>query len=389
MKLTALFFLIMFMIGTDTFLISPMIPTLQDLYGVPTGMSGWMMGSYTLGAAVFALIAGPLSDGLDRKKVMLLGLLGFAVSTALCGIAADFWMMCLFRLLAGISAAFAAPQVWASIQTLLPAEKKGKAMGLAYAGLAVSQAFGVPIGSWLAAERWSLPFFAIGVLSLLLAGTAFFILPSMKPQPNAGQSRQAFWHRYAPLLGSGKARGAFLAYFLIHLGSNAAFAFLGKWSAERFHLPVDQIGTIMIFLGVGNLAGSLVSGYINNLWTPSRIVAAAVPLLMIGYAALPHLPSFMAASIMYFAIFFILGILFPMIMGVLNNLNPSLRGTISSTATATMNAGTTVGASLAGLLYAGSGGYAAVGIFSACCFAASLLIFGTSRVLAREPVPQA
>ncbi len=35
-KLTALFFLIMFVIGTDTFLISPLIPTLQKLFHIPT-----------------------------------------------------------------------------------------------------------------------------------------------------------------------------------------------------------------------------------------------------------------------------------------------------------------------------------------------------------------
>ena len=65
-KMIVLFFLIMFVIGTDTFLISPLIPTLQTAFGVPTGIAGWMIGAYTLGSAVFALIAGPLSDGWDR-----------------------------------------------------------------------------------------------------------------------------------------------------------------------------------------------------------------------------------------------------------------------------------------------------------------------------------
>src|SRR5690242_5680468 len=96
-KLTALFFLIMFVIGTDTFLISPLIPTLQDLFHIPTEYSGWMVGSYALGYAIFALIAGPLSDGWDRKKVMLSGMVCFSVSTILCGFATGFWSMFFFR----------------------------------------------------------------------------------------------------------------------------------------------------------------------------------------------------------------------------------------------------------------------------------------------------
>jgi predicted MFS family arabinose efflux permease len=113
-------------------------------------MAGWMIGAYTLGSAIFALIAGPLSDGWNRKSVLVCGLLGFAVSTMLCGFAYSFWSMCLFRFVAGISAAFTAPQVWASIPAVMPAAKISKTMGIAFSGLAASQALGVPNGSWLA-----------------------------------------------------------------------------------------------------------------------------------------------------------------------------------------------------------------------------------------------
>ncbi len=67
-RVLAVFFTIMFMIGTDTFLISPLLPTLQQVYHISTELSGWMVSSYALGYAVFALIAGPISDGLNRKS---------------------------------------------------------------------------------------------------------------------------------------------------------------------------------------------------------------------------------------------------------------------------------------------------------------------------------
>lgn len=67
-RVLAVFFTIMFMIGTDTFLISPLLPILQQVYHVSTELSGWMVSSYALGYAGFALIVGPISDGLNRKK---------------------------------------------------------------------------------------------------------------------------------------------------------------------------------------------------------------------------------------------------------------------------------------------------------------------------------
>lgn len=82
--------MIMFMIGTDTFLISPLLPTLQQVYHVSTELSGWMVSSYALGYAGFALIAGPISDGLNRKKVMVLGM-SFCNKYIFCGIAPSFY----------------------------------------------------------------------------------------------------------------------------------------------------------------------------------------------------------------------------------------------------------------------------------------------------------
>lgn len=379
-KLITLFFLIMFVIGTDTFLISPLIPTLQNLFHISTEISGWMMGAYALGYAMFALIAGPLSDGWDRKKVMLSGMLCFSISTILCGFATGFWSMFLFRFLAGVSAAFTSPQVWAAIPTLLPTQKTAKAMGIASAGLAVSQAFGVPIGSWLAVTHWSYPFFAIGACSLLLAIFIVFIVPEM--QTKQGQdSKISILKRYVPLLTSGKARGAFLAYFLFQFGNFAAFAFIGTWVTDRFHLSIDQVGYVMIFLGLGNLVGSLSSAYIINKLNRFNTMVVGILLLILFFIALPHLPSVSAVAGSYFLICLILGTIFPLMMGLLTSLNPTLRGTISSLANSTMYAATTLGSWIAGLLYAVFNGFSTVGLFTAVCFACSLLTFILSGVL--------
>jgi predicted MFS family arabinose efflux permease len=381
--MSILFFLILFMIGTDTFLISPLIPTLQMTFHVPTESSGWMMGSYTLGAALFALIAGPLSDGWNRKKVMFAGLLSFSLSTLLCGFATGFWSMVSFRFLAGVSAAFVAPQVWAAIPSVMPPHKVSKTLGVAYAGLTVSQICGVPIGSMLAVHRWSYPFLAIGVGSLLLAVTLLLVLPDIRPKQEQG-TKAPILSRYVPILASSKARGIFLAYFFIHLGSNAAFAFAGKWLTDSFELRVDEVGRVMLFLGIGNLAGSLCSAHLVKLATRSHTLFAAVALLAAGFIVLPRFTSVVAVTGGYLAIFTILGILFPVIIEILTSLNPAIRGTISSLASSTMNMATTLGALAAGGLYSFFHGFAAVGVFSAVSFAASLIAFIASGVMGHE-----
>lgn len=380
-KYTVLFFLIMFMIGTDTFLISPLLPTLQTQFGVSTGIAGWMLGAYTLGSAIFALIAGPLSDGWNRRTVLLCGLLGFSVSTILCGFADSFWTMCLFRFIAGVSAAFTAPQVWASIPAVMPAAKIPKTMGIAFAGLAASQALGVPIGSWLAAAHWSVPFWTIGTASLLLIAVAFYSLPDMKPST---RERTSILRRYVPLITSGKARSGFLAYLLLHLGSGTAFAFVGKWMADRFELPIGQIGTVMMSLGFGTLLGSMISSYMTRKLGHANAVIVGMSMLIVLYTVMPNLPNLPIVTIAYLIIFTTLGIIFPIVMGALTSLNASIRGTISSLANSTMNGANTLGAWIAGLLYVQLGGYSSIGIFSAVCLALSLGTFLFGGVLGKK-----
>ncbi|MBW7475790.1 MFS transporter [Paenibacillus oenotherae] len=384
-KFTVLFFLIMFMIGTDTFLISPLLPTLQTEFGVSTDIAGWMLGAYTLGSAVFALIAGPLSDGWNRRTVLLGGMLGFSISTILCGFADGFWTMCLFRFLAGISAAFTAPQVWASIPAVMPPSRIAKTMGIAFSGLAASQALGVPIGSWLATAHWSVPFWTIGTAALLLALAAFYTLPDMKPTLAKGE-RTSILARYVPLITSGQARGGFFAYLLLHLGCGTAFAFVGKWMADRFELPIEGIGTVMIFLGLGNLLGSMISAYAARKLGHANAVAAGMALLIVLYVVMPRLAGLSAVTIVYFIICTTLGIIFPIVMGALTALNASIRGTISSLANATMNGANTLGAWGAGILYIQLGGYSSIGIFSGICLALSLGLFLSSGVLGRKSV---
>jgi multidrug resistance protein len=231
-------FLIMFMVGTDTFVISPLLPVLQHEYMVSNEKIGWLVSAYALGYAVFALIAGPISDGMDRKKLMITGLFLFSVSTILCGISSSFWTMLLYRLLAGIGAAILSPQVWAAIATLSPPDKIVKYMGIATMGLGVSQAVGVPIGSFLAAGSWSIPFFAIGILSLFLSLLTYLSMPNLPPRNSQSVNLIA---SYTRLFNIPKAKISFLAYFIFQMGGFSAFTFLGKWLADSYHgflLPI-------------------------------------------------------------------------------------------------------------------------------------------------------
>lgn len=89
-KYATLFFSTMFIVGLDSFMISAFLPILAKSFNVSTSQSGLLISAYAIGDAITALIAGPLSDGRDRKKIMVGGLVFFAIGTLACGLSTNF-----------------------------------------------------------------------------------------------------------------------------------------------------------------------------------------------------------------------------------------------------------------------------------------------------------
>lgn len=381
-KVLGLFFAIMFVIGTDTFIVGPLLPELRTAYGISVERSGWIVSAYALGYALFALVAGPLSDGWNRKAVLLCGLSGFAVSTLLCGTAGSFGTMVLFRFLAGVSAAFATPQIWAAIPQLVPPAAIVKSMGRVTAGLAAAQLLGVPLGSWLASRDWSTPFVVVGCAALLLVGVSAKVVPSMPPRPAAnGGPAPSIAARYRALLGERKAALAFAAYFTFQLGNFAAFSFIGTWLADAFDMSVARIGTVIMFLGFGNMTSNLFSGRLIHKIGIGRTLIGGLAILAPFYIAVSLLDRPVWVDAAFFLIYFVAGAVFPVMMALLQSLSAESRGTIASLANSAMYAGTTLGSLAAGLLYGKLGGYLAVCVFTSVCFICAGLLFARSGVL--------
>ncbi len=379
-RVLAVFFMIMFMIGTDTFLISPLLPTLQQVYHVSTELSGWMVSSYALGYAGFALIAGPISDGLNRKKVIVIGMSCFALSTFLCGMAPSFLWMLAFRFLAGVSAAFVSPQVWASIPLLIEKEQIVKAIGIATAGLAISQILGLPVGSYLAMVHYTTPFFVIGILSALLVILIYVVLPEIQPV-YIGGSKTNILKRYKQLLTDSKVSLSYFAYFVFQTGNFAAFSFFGVWLSIQFGLQVHEIGTAMLVLGLGNLTGNILGPRIVNKIGYNLSFYGGIIFTAVLYVLLPYVKNIIFVELLFFVLFFVTGILFVLMMRHLQNLSSAARGTGAALANASMYIGQIIGSAIAGMLFAASHNFILIGSFTALLYVVALFLFRKSEKL--------
>ena len=366
-RLTALAFATLFMIGTDTFLVAPLLPVLAHDFGTGAGRAGWLVSAYALGYALLALFAGPFSDRRNRRTVLLWGMAAFTVTTGLCGAATGFTTMLLCRFLAGTAAAFVSPQIWATLPQVVPERHLVRTMGVATAGLSLSQVVGIPVGAWLSLLSWRVPFWTVSAGAAcvwLLLHRSFPAVPPLRTRGDGGRGA------YAEVLSARPLRLLLTGYLVFQTGNFAAIAFYGSWFARDFGLGEGKVAVAMVALGAGNTAGSLLGARVVRLLGAPGAMGVGFALAVSMYAAAPFAPGAAYAVADLTVVMAANGLLFPLFMRALQSRTTAARGTVASLANAAMYVGVTVGGIVGGALFTGPGGFTAV----ACCTVSVLLL---------------
>ncbi|GLW06676.1 MFS transporter [Microtetraspora sp. NBRC 13810] len=141
----------------DGTVVNVALPSLGEDLGA--GMSGlqWTVNAYTLTLAGLILLGGSLGDRYGRRKVFLVGVVWFAVASALCGLAPNVEALVAARALQGVGGALLTPGSLAIIQASFVRSDRPRAVGV-WSGLGgVATAVGPLLGGWLvetAGWRW-------------------------------------------------------------------------------------------------------------------------------------------------------------------------------------------------------------------------------------------
>lgn len=162
------------MIVLDSSIVNIAIPSAKHELGITDANQQWVITAYTLAFGSLLLLGGRIGDFMGRKKIFLIGLIGFAAASALGGIASTQGLLFGARALQGVFAALLAPAALSiiSVTFTVPAER-AKAFGVMGAISGGGAAIGLIVGGTLTeyfSWRWCLGVnVPIAVLAFFLA----------------------------------------------------------------------------------------------------------------------------------------------------------------------------------------------------------------------------
>jgi MFS family permease len=163
-----------FLAPLDFFIINVAMPSITTGLGATAPDVQLVISGYAVVYAVFLITGGRLGDIFGRKAIFLIGLAGFALASAFCGLAWSPLTLVLARLLQALAAAAMAPQALASVHALFPARERGRALSIYGVTLGLSSVVGQLLGGALvAADIGGLSWRLIFLINLPVAIVAF------------------------------------------------------------------------------------------------------------------------------------------------------------------------------------------------------------------------
>ena len=167
----------LFMVLLDVSIVNVAIPAIRSNLAANNADIQFVIAGYGLAYAVLLITGGRLGDIFGRKRMFIIGMSGFVIASALCGLAQSAIMLDLSRVLQGAMAAMMYPQVLSVIQVTFPPRERARVFGLVGAVIGIATITGplaggliirndITGGSW----RWiflvNLP---IGIAALIAA----------------------------------------------------------------------------------------------------------------------------------------------------------------------------------------------------------------------------
>ncbi len=348
--------LLVFSSASQTMIISPILPMIGDQLTIPDAALGTLVSAYSVMVGIFAILAGPVSDKVGRRRILILGCVAMTIALVLHFFVASYTSFLLVRVLAGSAGGILSGAAVSYIGDAFPYHRRGWATGWVMSGAAFGQIIGIPMGIVMAA-RWGFrsPFYLFAATMAVTVLLLFFGVP----QPDVKRTQHALSVRkaasdYLAMLRRPEVAWAAAAFFLMFLGVSVFVIYLPTWLERDLGATGDQIALMFLVGGIANVVTGPQAGKLSDrIGRKGIILMACVGLSIVMVLTVPLVTSLFAAYVVFFLTMVLVAMRISPFSALLTALvQDERRGSLMSLTVALGQVGFALGGAVAGPLFA-------------------------------------
>lgn len=256
-----------FVIGTGVMAVPGTLNDISTSLQVSIPQAGQLITAAAILMGVGAPVFASLVAGWDRRRLLTLSLLWYAVFMAISALAPSYGVLLPLRVLAVIPPAIFTPQAAACVGLLVPERQRGKAITFVFLGWSVASVLGMPLSAWIGGVLgWRWAFGLVAASALASAAWVWRAMPDgIRP---AALSRLA----WGQTLGSPALMLAVSVTLLSAFGQFTLFSYFAPYHQQVLGLSATALSLLFLWFGAFGLAGNvLVSRRIDRLGAPRAV----------------------------------------------------------------------------------------------------------------------
>ncbi len=272
-----------FAIGTEGFMIAPLLPDLARDLSVSVAAAGQLVTVFALTYALSSPILTALTGNVDRRRLLVASMLAFAAANFVASSSHSYPALLIARILLALAAGLYVPNANALATAIVEPARRGHALAIVTGGISVAVALGVPLGAVIG-ERfgWRLNFVIVGVLSFLATVGLLNGLPSnISGAVPVASLRERFDVVCRPAI-----LMALLVTLLWATGAYAVYTYLSPLLTQSAGVSRSSIGAILFMWGVAAVIGIRLGGNLNDRFGNGPVIIVSLSVLTVAFLGL-------------------------------------------------------------------------------------------------------
>jgi predicted MFS family arabinose efflux permease len=272
-----------FAIGTEGFMIAPLLPDLSRDLSVSIASAGQLVTVFALTYALSSPLLTAITGGIDRRRLLIASMFAFAAANFVAWSAHTYTGLLAARILLAIAAGLYVPNANALGSAIVDVSRRATALSIVTGGSSVAVALGVPLGA-LIGDRfgWRVNFAAIGVLALiatvgLLAGL---------PRDIAGRLPVASLRERLDVVRQPAVLVALLSTMLWATGAFTVYTYLALFLGRAAGLTGSFVSTVLFMWGVAAVMGLRLGGRLTDRFGYFPVIVTSLSALALAFLCL-------------------------------------------------------------------------------------------------------